>query len=450
MNKKRALRIVIPIVLLLVAAGIYWLVVSQREDQQDVFTVSGTIEAVTSSISPEIGGKVTTILVAEGDSVNIGDRLFLIDDSLLQAQQKVANANLLLAQKSVETANYAVATARINYDMIAAAARQESASVRAADWKTSNLQGYTLPGGSFTPQELIEAARSEVDAALSDREEAAKNLEELLTDSDNTDFVAAEEALLKSMYETQSARDVLTKASTSGNSDLKDEAQIAYDNALDRLEKAQDDYDELKDRDGSQKILTARNSLIVATERVQAAEVRLSALQTGENSLKALAAQATLAQAQAAADQASQSVLQAQANLDLLDTQIGKLTVLAPVDGIVLSKSVETGEVLAAGAQALTIGQLDPLTITVYVPESRIGLLSVNQQATLQVDSFPDEEFSATIIAISDEAEFTPRNVQTVEGRKTTVFAVKLQLSNPEGKLKPGMPADVLFDVSGQ
>ncbi len=143
-------------------------------------------------------------------------------------------------------------------------------------------------------------------------------------------------------------------------------------------------------------------------------------------------------------------MLQAQANLDLLDTQIGKLTVLAPVDGIVLSKSVETGEVLAAGAQALTIGQLDPLTIIVYVPESEIGLLSVDQQATLQVDSFPDEEFNATIIAISDEAEFTPRNVQTVEGRKTTVFAVKLQLSNPEGKLKPGMPADVLFNLSGK
>ena len=66
------------------------------------------------------------------------------------------------------------------------------------------------------------------------------------------------------------------------------------------------------------------------------------------------------------------------------------------------------------------------------------------------VDSFPDEEFSATIIAISDEAEFTPRNVQTVEGRKTTVFAVKLQLSNPEGKLKPGMPADVVFDLTGK
>ena len=450
MNKKNALRIVIPIVLLLVAAGIYWLVVSQREDQQDVFSVSGTIEAVSSSISPEIGGKVTAILVLEGDSVKVGDRLFLIDDNLLKAQQKVADANLLLAQKSVETANSAVETARVNFDMIAAAARLESASVRAADWKTSNPQGYTLPGGSFTSQELIEAAQSEVDSALSDREEAQKDLEELLADSDNAEFVKAEEALLQSMYEAQSARDVLTKASTSGNSDLKDEAQTAYDDALDNLEKAQDDYDELKDRDGSQKILTARNILIVAAERVQAAEVRLSALQTGENSLKVLAAQSALEQAQAAADQASQSVLQAQANLDLLDTQIGKLTVLAPVDGIVLSKSVETGEVLAAGSQALTIGQLDALTITVYVPESEIGLISVDQQATLMVDSFPEEEFSATIIAISDEAEFTPRNVQTVEGRKTTVFAVKLQLSNPEGKLKPGMPADVLFDVSGK
>jgi hypothetical protein len=61
------------------------------------------------------------------------------------------------------------------------------------------------------------------------------------------------------------------------------------------------------------------------------------------------------------------------------------------------------------------------------------------------VDSFPGETFSGTVVYISDQAEFTPRNVQTVEGRKTTVYAIKLNVPNADLKLKPGMPADVTF-----
>jgi HlyD family secretion protein len=61
------------------------------------------------------------------------------------------------------------------------------------------------------------------------------------------------------------------------------------------------------------------------------------------------------------------------------------------------------------------------------------------------VDSFPGQTFEAAVVHIADQAEYTPRNVQTAEGRRTTVFAVKLAVENPDGKLKPGMPADVSF-----
>ena len=65
--------------------------------------------------------------------------------------------------------------------------------------------------------------------------------------------------------------------------------------------------------------------------------------------------------------------------------------------------------------------------------------------ARVTVDSFPGQVFQGTVQHIADRAEFTPRNVQTPAGRRTTVFAVKLAVDNPEGKLKPGMPADVVF-----
>jgi HlyD family secretion protein len=97
------------------------------------------------------------------------------------------------------------------------------------------------------------------------------------------------------------------------------------------------------------------------------------------------------------------------------------------------------------GAAALTMGDISQLTITVYVPEDRYGEIHLGQAASVSVDSFPNQTFSAQVTYIADQAEFTPRNVQTAEGRSSTVYAIKLTVTAPEGKLKPGMPADVTF-----
>jgi HlyD family secretion protein len=112
---------------------------------------------------------------------------------------------------------------------------------------------------------------------------------------------------------------------------------------------------------------------------------------------------------------------------------------------VLLSRNVEPGEVIQAGAAVMTLGQLDQLKITVYIPEDRYGQIKLGQKAQVSVDSFPGKTFQAEVVRIADKAEFTPRNVQTAEGRKTTVFAVQLAISNPNGQLKPGMPADVRF-----
>ena len=93
----------------------------------------------------------------------------------------------------------------------------------------------------------------------------------------------------------------------------------------------------------------------------------------------------------------------------------------------------------------MTIAQLDTLTVTVYISEDHYGEVSLGQNASLSVDSFPDETFSATVTRIADQAEYTPRNVQTKEERQTTVYAIELSVENLDGKLKPGMPVDVTF-----
>jgi multidrug resistance efflux pump len=176
-------------------------------------------------------------------------------------------------------------------------------------------------------------------------------------------------------------------------------------------------------------------------------EARIAAIKVAPRQAAAAVEQARvgLTQAQAMLDQAQSAVAQAQAELDLIEKQLDKAVVYAATSGIVLSRNIEVGEVVQPGAAVMTIGQIDNLTITVYVPEDRYGQINLGEGAQVTVDSFPGETFSATVIYIADKAEFTPRNVQTPEGRRTTVFAVELSVDDQQGKLKPGMPADVCF-----
>lgn len=445
MTKKRLPKFVVPLVLLVLAVCAYFLIAGFSKKEAQTLTVSGTIEAVSSVISPEVAGRVTMVLVAEGSPVKLGDTLFNLDAALLNAQIEASQQGLVTAQKAVETAQAALATTQANLDLALAAAMQESAAVRAADWQPQSVQGYTQPGGSFTTEEMLLAAEAEVETAQQEQEELTQALQTLYEDPASAGFVNAEKDLITTRSAVQTAIDVLTKASTSGNADLKDLAQTLYDDALAALEEAQSNYDSEAETDIGVEMLAQKRELVLAEERLQAARMRLLSLQTGENSLKVKAARAAHDQAQAGLAQAQQAVSQAQANLDLLNVQLSKLTVTAPMDGVVLTRSIEPGEVLSPASPALTLGILDPLTITVYVPESEIGLLSIGLMADLSVDSFPGEVFSAQIVHIADQAEFTPRNVQTTESRKTTVFAVRLQLDNPDGRLKPGMPADVSF-----
>jgi HlyD family secretion protein len=134
------------------------------------------------------------------------------------------------------------------------------------------------------------------------------------------------------------------------------------------------------------------------------------------------------------------------ANLEAIQVKLDKSIITAPLDGTVLFRSIEPGEVVQPGAPIMVLAKLQDLTITVYVQENRYGLVSLGDEASVQIDSYPGETFTATVIRIADEAEFTPRNVQTAEGRQTTVFAIKLVVDDPDSRLKPGMPADVYFE----
>ena len=225
-----------------------------------------------------------------------------------------------------------------------------------------------------------------------------------------------------------------------------DEAQSDYDSAIKRLE-----YETAVESARTQLESAMRDLEALQDgpdpDAVKKLEAMIAALEATPRQAETAVEQAQISQLQAddALEAAKRTLAQAQAEVDLIDVQIKKLTIDAAAPGVVLSHNIEPGEVVQAGSPSMTIGDLDRLTITVYVPEDRYGQLELGMQAQVTVDSFPGEVFTAEIVYIADQAEFTPRNVQTPEGRRTTVFAVELAIDNPDGKLKPGMPADVEF-----
>lgn len=178
-----------------------------------------------------------------------------------------------------------------------------------------------------------------------------------------------------------------------------------------------------------------------AETRFKVAEAQQAAAQQALQKVRKLSRPEEIKAAQA-------RLAQAEAGRDLLKKTIADATILSPTAGIVTHKTREPGEFAGPGITLLTISDLDHVRLNIYVTGADLGRISLGQQAGVRVDSHPGRVFDGTVIFISPEAEFTPKNVQTQEERVKLVYRVKIQIPNPEGILKPGMPADASLPVS--
>ena len=132
----------------------------------------------------------------------------------------------------------------------------------------------------------------------------------------------------------------------------------------------------------------------------------------------------------------------AEFSLRLIDTELAKTSVKAPIDGTILVKAVEEGEFLSIGGTVGVIVDLSRLELRVFVPEMDIGKVHLNDSARVRVDAFPDRSFEGKVIRVDEQAQFTPREIHVPEERTRMVFGVTLAIENTDGSLKPGMPAD--------
>lgn len=439
---------IVPIILLAgLAVFLTWYFLRGAPDEAPgSLTASGTIEAVRFTLASEVGGRAAAVSVQKGERVSTGQVLVRLDDQVMQAQLAQAQAQLGLAQ-----AAYAQVAAGAPPEQVAAAVAAAKVEQLAAEQTLAELgDTYTLQAANF----LLQIAQA--DKAL---DQAEKRVTTLNSESDPADIDAAR-------AQVTLAKDKLDKAIDDYEPyENKAEDNLVRAALLAKMAEAQQRYDQLVEKlnnllgkTSNLDMSVAEANQILLNAQLSDAQRRYDAVKDGPDPDAVSLAQARLeaAQAQIAAAQsgptpeqlalAQAQVDAAQAAVDLLEVQVSRLTLVAPTDGSVLERSVEPGEVVMAGAPLLTLANLDALTLTVYLPEDRYGEIQLGDEAAVWVDSFPGERFTARVIRIADQAEFTPRNVQTAEGRKTTVFAVELSLDNAENRLKPGMPADVSFE----
>ena len=408
-------RIIPVVMILLLLLGGYYLYSTNRlpfvSTSAFVSSVSGFIEGDEITVAAEVGGRIEAVAVDEGDSVTKGQELVRLDRATLdaqiaQAQAARATAQAQLAQvkagaraEDIRQAEAALAQAIANRDG-AKRAWENAAAVR------------------DTPQELdlrIAAAEAQLKAAKYQIEVAQANAITAKTRVDAAGGVDQSSPNGKALVNQWWAAEATLQA-----------AQATYEGAQKNLQILND----MRSRPLAlnPQVDAAKAQYDAAATAVDIAQARLDATKAGPTKEQVNVAEAVVKQAEAA--------------LNVLQVQSSKMTLKSPASGIVTRRVAHTGEIAAPNALLLTIANLETVKLTIYVPETQIGNIKIGDAILIQVDSFPGKVFQGKVIFIASQAEFTPRNVQTKTERVNTVFAVKVQIPNPQMELKPGMPAD--------
>jgi HlyD family secretion protein len=454
MKRQQIVPIVIIVVVVLVAvgAGIYlamnpavWEQVQAQmalaEPEAAGLTASGFVEAEEVAIASELGGRVVEILADEGEEVEAGQLLVRLDGALLDAQIEVAEAAVDVAE-----AGLAQALAGARPEQV----RKAEAELKQAEaGRDGAYQAWQdLIAIRDNPQELdaqIVLAQAQIAAAEAALEQATamKDAVEIANDAYQDGMSALSDARKQIVKIPEPYRPGLPGLQLDvhliPNAYWKswvgvNTAQAGLDGAraaLSALYAMRDNPLEL-----NAQVDAAEAQYLTAKAAVEMAQAQLDGLRAGATQEEIAAVEAQVEQARTA--------------LESLLVVRDKLVIATPVEGLILEQSIHEGELAAPGATLLTVGDLGKVTLTVYVPENRLGHVFIGQQVEVQVDSFPERTFLGTVIAIASEAEFTPRNVQTEEERVNMVFGVDVEIPNPDHALRPGLPADAVIITEEQ
>jgi HlyD family secretion protein len=385
-------RILIIVIILLVALGAY-LVFSGRVGNNDKnqIKVSGNIELTEVNIAFKTSGRLIERTVDEGDSVKKGQLIARLDRDQLLAQRDRDVAALQSAKALLAQAETALAWQRQN-----TAADLEQ---RRADLDSYQARLQELKNGS-RPQEIQEA-KAAVDSAQAEFDRAKRDWDRAQTLYKNDDISTAQ-----------------------------------YDQYRSRWESAEAMLKQVRER----------QALVLAGPRIEQIEAAAAQVERSRASLKM--AESNLLEIKRREQELPvrrADIARAEANIALIDSQLADTMAYSPVDGVVLVKAADVGEVLAAGITVVTIGDIDHPWLRAYINETDLGRIKLGSKAKISTDSYPDKEYEGRVSFIASEAEFTPKQIQTEEERVKLVYRIKIDMENPRHELKSNMPADAVL-----
>lgn len=393
---KRPPRLVLFAAAALLAAGLTlagWAWWRERQSAHDLIQASGRIEVTEVAVSSKVTGRVTKRYVDEGTDVKAGQLIADLEGEDLEAQLRQAQATLQSAEARLLQARISL---RTEPTLVQAQIRQAEENHRSAEEKLRQLRaGYRI--------QEIEEARANLRQNQA-REEMAR--------------------LTRDRYRALVADGGIAQHDF-------DRAETDLQAATAAVRAAREHFGMLEEGSRVEDIRMAEAERDRAAAALEAARANAATLDLRQQDVRA----------------AEAAVREAQANVRRLETQVAELKVYAPLDATVLTKAAEEGEVVAASKPLVLLGDLDHPWIKVYVTETEVGKVMLGAPARILVDSFPQQPFRGTVTWIADQAEFTPKNIQTKEERVNLVYAVKITIDNAQRKLKAGMTADAELPI---
>jgi HlyD family secretion protein len=350
--------------------------------------ISGNIELTQVDIAFKTSGRLIERTVNEGDPVQKGMVIARLDREQLLHQRETAEAALGTAQAQLAESISALKWQRETM--------QADMQLRNADLSAAQSQLQQLKNGS-RPQEIQES-QAAVAAAQSQYDQAKKDWDRAQTLYKNDDISTSQ-----------------------------------YDQFHARFESADANLKQVKEHAG----------LVQAGPRSETIESASAQVERARASLRVGQANAIESKRREQDIVARQSDIErAKAQIALIDSQMADTIAVSPINGMVLVKAADVGEILAPGTSVVTVGDIEHPWLRAYIREQDLGRVKIGDKVKVTTDSFRDKVYDGHISYISSEAEFTPKQIQTSEERVKLVYRVKIDVDNPRHELKSNMPAD--------
>jgi HlyD family secretion protein len=377
------------LILVIAAVGIAaaWTFRGRREPGNRI-RISGNMELTQVNIAFKVAGRLIERAVDEGDPVRKGTIVARLDRDQLLKQREREEAALAQARSQMAQAATTVEWTR---ESQASDLEQRQAELSQVHARLRELEAGSRPQEIQEARAAVEAARAEADRAQKDYGRG----------------------------QVLHGRDDISTAQL-------DQYRARAESAAAALRQAQE-----------------RLKLVEAGPRQETVDAAKAQVNRAAASVKWSQAQRLdVTRKQQEVQSRRTDIDRARAQLALIDSQLGDLEVASPVDGVVLVKAANVGEILAPGTTVVTVGDIEHPWLRGYINERDLGRVKLGTHARITTDSYPGKVYEGRVSFIASEAEFTPKQIQTSEERVKLVYRIKIDVDNPSRELKSNMPAD--------